>query len=825
MATPRHAAKQPAASAASGAPAPHAPRDAASTGRDVPLQGAELFAERVAALGLRVELPRAPAGGCDRHPSTPAPGPATKPGNPLGSGPGPPGELPAFFGTAGPGSGDLLDFELEPGSAAASPNSDDLAAECSASLSLSSPDSAARSALGLSPGQGCDLEPAAEGWQAVPAVQAALLPRQALKLLVAGCTPERVACYDPAWRGALFLEYLGFRLRGRSRYRFAAHSPDPSPSPGSTPRSPAQWHRSAGGGGSGTAEMRFGNGESGADARVGASPGGLGFEEGRGCSSHSTGEPEGSNGALEGSCAVASAQRPSPAGGAGDGGDWGCDGSAAAPLGAGAGASEQHLSSAEGGGSGSTENYGGSSAVPLESSTVVTVQRPSPAAPSAGSGGATRSGRRAASAPAAGAAPCPGASAASPAQPCALAPPQQDEGLARPLQAGAAQSGGAGGAAADQGPVRQEGAHALVTLQAPGGKPAAKHRRPPLRVRRAAKTLAAGADPGDALALALTPAAGSSRAVVQAGESGETPAAAPPAVALAEEPPALRHAMSEAASACTLPAGLGQGAGAPAGRPDAHSAPVEPGRGVSLPGASEPEHVHGGALVPSAPSTTLLRPGQGLERGCSRAVQGTCGEEEALPVAAAAEQRRPGWLPMPLLDDHMLATDVPAVLSAKADGAPGVTAVAEVATAEALPPAGVPSGREVVFTTPQPASAGGSARTPRGAEAESVHERGQPRGPRDAAPPLVPLPEHIVAGLQEADGADAAQACGAPRPWALHSLVVKHLCCLPIMSLLHVCGKDVDIPHSCALLRLLSSISCTERCQQLDVPLRAMPSS
>lgn len=533
MATPSRAAKQPAAGAASGAPTPQAPRDADGSSRAAPLRGAELFAERIAALGLRVELPRAPAG---------APGPATTPSNPLGSGPGPPGELPAFFGAAGPGSGDLLDFELEPGSAAASPNSDDLAAECSASLSLSSPDSAARSALGLATGKAWDPESTAEGWQAAPAVQAAVLPRRALKLLIAGYTPESVACCDPAWRGALFLEYLGFRLRERSRYSFAAASPDLSPGTGSTPRSPPRAYSSVGGCGGGSTERRAGNGGSAAEDHAGANQGALSPAAGRGGSSGGAGGPESSDAALEGACAEASVQHPSPAEGLGEGVGQGCEGRDAAPMGA--GASAQQPSSAKGGGSSGAGAHGGSGAVPLEVGTAASVQHPSAAAAGGGGGDNTRSGSDVASAPAAGAAPCPVPSTANPVEPHAQVPPVQGERVAGPLRDGAAQPGGADGAAADPNPgAQQEGARALVTLQAPGGKPAAKPRRqPPLRVRRAAKPPAAGADPGVTPASALSPAMASSRAVPGVGEPAEAPAAAPPVDAPAEQPPPLAHA-------------------------------------------------------------------------------------------------------------------------------------------------------------------------------------------------------------------------------------------------------------------------------------------
>ena len=807
MATPSRAAKQPAATAASGASTPQAPRDAASTGRAAPLRGAELFAERVAALGLRVELPRGPAA---------APGLATTPSNPLGSGPGPPGELPALFEAAGPGSGDPLDFELEPGSAAASPNSDDLAAECSASLSLSSPDSAARSALGLAPGEAWDPESTAEGWQAAPAVQAAVLPRRALKLLIAGYTPESVACCDPAWHGALFLEYLGFRLRERSRYSFAADSRDLSPGSGSTPRSPPQPCSSAGGG-IGSAERRAGNGGSGAGGHAGANQGGFSPAAGRDGSGGGAGGPDGSDAAVEGACAEASVRRPSPAGGLGEGAVWGCEGRDAATAGAGAGASAQQLNSANGGGSSGAGPHSGSGAVTLETGLETSVQHPGAAAAGGGGGGDTRSGSAIASAPAATAAPGPAPSSADPVEPHAHTPPVQTGGISGPPRAGAAQPGGADGAAADPIPgTGQEGARALVTLQAPGGKPAAKPRRqPPLRVRRAAKPPAAGADPGGTPAATLAPAMVSSRADPRAGEPAEAPAAAPPADALAEQLPPLQHAEAERAGAQQAAAELGQGAGAPAGQPDERSAPVVPGQ--SAPALATPElaGTHGGASGPPAKSKTLEGPEQGGERGDGRAVQDTGAGKEPRPAAATtAEQHRQWWLPAPMLEgDAHVRERLPPPPAAGHSAADQPTRVwisddaARTAAQLAKALAEVPTWPKVFSALPQPAGAGDAAQESRGTEAGSAHEGGgrppetrhatppvvplpqqlagagdaarksrgveaesAPEGvglapeTRHATPPVVPLPQHIVVELQEADGGEAAQACGAPRP-------------------------------------------------------------
>ena len=745
MATPsKHAAKQPGASVASGAAAPHALRAAASIGRAVPLQGAELYAQRAAALGLRVELPHAPAGAGGRG-ATPAPGPATTPGNPLGTGPGPPGELPAFFKEAGPGSGDLLDWELDPGSAAASPNSDDLAAECSVSLSLSSPDSAARIALGLAPGEGWDPDFASEAWQAVPAVQAAMLTRQALKLLVAGGTPERVACCDAAWRGALFLEYLGFRLRNRSRYSFAADSSDRTPGPGSSPRSPPQPYSSVGGGDSGSVEGRAGDSGSGAEARTGASWGRPSSAAGRGGSDRGPGAPEGSDTALQDACAVASVQPPSPA--VGVGGGWGREGCGVAPMGAGPGGSRQHLSFSIGCG-------GGSDAHSLELSAEASVQHLKNDAPG--------------SAPVRGTAPCPSASAASPGELCAHASPLQGDESAGLLQDGAARIDGTDGAPADQGGARQECARALVTLQAPGGKPAEMRKRQPrLSERPAAGSLGACVNFVSTLSLTLAPAETSSHAVLQAGDAGGAPAAEGAADALTGQPPPLQHAESEPASVHSLAAWLGQGAGAPAGQPDERSASVEPGQGASVPGAPEPGGTHGRAVGPSAASKALAGPVQSTQRGDSPAAQDPRGKKVSsmAAAAAAAEQHRPWWLPAPLLGGEERAQDLPPLPSLE-HGAPESPAAAACATEEAVPPAELLKRPEAYFVAPQPASPGNSALEFRVADPMSHDGGGQPSEARHASPPLVPLPEHIVAGLQEASRAEPAQACGARRPSA-----------------------------------------------------------
>ena len=745
MATPSRAAKQPAATAAPGASTPQAPRDAASSSRAAPLRGAELFAERIAALGLRVELPRGPAA---------APGLATTPNNPMGSGPGPPGELPALFEAAGPSSGDLLDFELEPGSAAASPNSDDLAAECSASLSLSSPDSAARSALGLATGKAWDPESTAEGWQAAPAVQAAVLPRGALKLLIAGYTPESVACCDPAWHGALFLEYLGFRLRERSRYSFAADSRDLSPGSCGTPRSPPQPYSSAGVGGGGSAERRAGNGGSGAEEHAGANQGGFSPAAGRGGSSSGAGRPKSTDAALKGAGTEASVQRPSPAKGPDSGAAWGCEGRDAATAGAGAGASAQQLSSAVGGGSSGAGAHGGSGAVALEAGTGAGVQHPSAAAAGGGGGGDTRSGSAVASALAAKAVPGPMPSTADPVEPHAPAPPAQGKGFAGPPRAGAAQPGGADGAAADPNPgARQEVARALVTLQAPGGKPAAKPRRQTLlRVRRAAKPPTAGADPGETPAATLAPAMVSSHAVPDAGEPAEAPAAAPPADALAEQRPPLQHAEAERAGAQQAAAELGQGAGAPAGQPDERSAPVVPGQSAPALAAPELADTHGGASGPPAKSKTLAGPEQGGERGDGRAVQDTGAGKEPWPpaAAAAAEQHRQWWLPAPTLRGEARVHER-SPPPAAAHGAPDQPtrdwvshdAVRRARLAAAL--AEVPRWPKVFSALPQPAGVGDAAQESRRTEADSAHEGGgRPPETRHATPPVVPLPQQLA---------------------------------------------------------------------------------